>query len=141
MVIKHWPKGYSSYTVNLVWLQSSPREPWWLQYFKLVFIKILIVTVCSIFQNQIILTNVQLTAAHLCSLQLHKCVELTAVCSLQLCAACVQLTAVCSMCAAYSCVQHVCSLQLHKCAAYIQWCCFKNYCYAYVSLRNESLFM
>ena len=30
-------KHYSIYTVNLAWLKSSTREPWWLQYLKFAF--------------------------------------------------------------------------------------------------------
>ena len=33
-------KNYSSYTVNLAWLQSSTREPWWLQYLKSLLLEI-----------------------------------------------------------------------------------------------------
>ena len=48
--MKHY---YSSYTVNLAWLQSSTREPWWLQYFKSLLLKMPIVTIWSVFQNQV----------------------------------------------------------------------------------------
>ena len=51
IVIKHHPKDCSSYTANLVWLQSSTREPWQLQYFKSVFLEISIVTFWSVFPN------------------------------------------------------------------------------------------
>ena len=39
MVMKQQPNDCSGYTANLVWLRSSTREPWQLQYFKLVFLK------------------------------------------------------------------------------------------------------
>ena len=51
--MKHQPKDCSSYNANLAWLQYSMREPWWLQYLKSVFLKISIVTVWSVFQNQV----------------------------------------------------------------------------------------
>ena len=38
---------------NLVWLQSSMREPWWLQYLKSLLLEILFVTTWSVFQNQV----------------------------------------------------------------------------------------
>ena len=40
----------SSYTVNLVWLQSSTRKPQWFQYLKF---KIPNMTIWSVFQNQV----------------------------------------------------------------------------------------
>ena len=40
-------------TVNLAWLQSIMRESWWLQYLKLVFLEMLIVTIWLVFQNQV----------------------------------------------------------------------------------------
>ena len=51
--MKHWPKDCSSYTANVAWLQSSTREPWRLQYFKLVFLEMSIVTLWSVFQNPV----------------------------------------------------------------------------------------
>ena len=36
-----------------MWLQSSTRKPQWFYYLKLVFFKILNVTIWSVFQNQI----------------------------------------------------------------------------------------
>ena len=42
-------KNCSSYTVDPAWLQSSTREPWGLQYLKLVFLKTPIVTLWSVF--------------------------------------------------------------------------------------------
>ena len=56
IVIKHWLKDYSAFTVNLAWLQSITRELRWFQYFKLVFLKIPHVTTRSLLQNQV--TNV-----------------------------------------------------------------------------------
>ena len=41
---------YSSYTINVVWLQASTREPYWLQY---LFLKTPNVTIRSVFKNQI----------------------------------------------------------------------------------------
>ena len=38
MAYKNSYKTYSSYTVNLVWLQCTTRELQWFQYFKLVFL-------------------------------------------------------------------------------------------------------
>ena len=52
MVMKHQPKHCSSYTANPAWLQSSMREPWQLQYFKLVFLEMSIVTLWSVSQIQ-----------------------------------------------------------------------------------------
>ena len=51
--MKHEPKDCSSYTANLAWLQSSTREPWWLQYFKSVFLEMSIVTIWSVFSNPV----------------------------------------------------------------------------------------
>ena len=45
LVMKHKPKDCSSYTVNLVWLQSGTREPCWLYYLKSVFLEMPIVTI------------------------------------------------------------------------------------------------
>ena len=41
------------YTVNLEWLQSNTRKPWWLQYLKVVFREMPIVTTWLVFQNQV----------------------------------------------------------------------------------------
>ena len=54
--MKHYPKDCSSYTANLVWLQSSTREPWRLQYFKSLFLEMSIVTIWLVFPNPV--TNV-----------------------------------------------------------------------------------
>ena len=53
IVIKHWLKDYSAFTVNLAWLQSSTRDHGGSKYFKLVFLKIPHVTTTSVLQNQV----------------------------------------------------------------------------------------
>ena len=47
-------KGYSSYAVNLAWLQSSTREPWWwLLYLKSILLEIQFVTTWLVFENRV----------------------------------------------------------------------------------------
>ena len=55
MTSTSWTHSYSKQvnTVNLTWLQSSMREPWWLQCLKSLLLEILFATTWSVFQNQV----------------------------------------------------------------------------------------
>ena len=52
------------YAVNLGWLQSSTREPWWLQYLNLAFLEIPNVTIWSVFQDQVTYMHTRMYVQH-----------------------------------------------------------------------------
>ena len=52
-------KTIVTYTVSLVWLHCSTREPQWLQYIKLVFLEIKSVPLRTVFANPVTYTQGQ----------------------------------------------------------------------------------
>ena len=61
-----WLTSYYSTGIPMIqWLQSSTREPWWFQYFKLVFLKIPNVITWLVFEIQVI--NDDVMHVHMCA--------------------------------------------------------------------------